>query len=120
VLPGRFMIGVADIALAIASFVTLEVVESLGAAAWKRAIVAMMGVKAVIDMAVEAGVPVEPGSGADEEPTFKPVGAVVAIGSTVVGRVVKVAVGANGGHSNVDPDLGGSCGWSAQEGDCER
>ena len=108
-LAGRLVIGVAYVAFAIAGFVALEVIEPLRSTAWERAVIAVVGIKAVVNMAVEAGVPVKPGAGADEDSAEKPVGAVV-------------AVGADWSDPDVDADLGagGRDRWSAYKGNCER
>jgi hypothetical protein len=65
-----------------------------------------MGIEAVVHMAIEAGMAVKPGTGPDEHAAKKPIRPVVAIGSTVVGSVVKVPVGAHRRYSNADCNLG--------------
>ena len=57
---------VANVALAVAGFVGVEVVEARLSAAGQRAVVAVTRVKAVVDMAVKATMAVEPGAGTDE------------------------------------------------------
>jgi hypothetical protein len=65
-----------------------------------------------IDMTVEVGRAVKPWTRTDEDATGKPLGAIVAIGRTPVRSSFIVSVGAVGGDSDVDADLGlgfGSC-----------
>jgi hypothetical protein len=54
------MAGVADVALPIARFVAVEVVERRFTARWQRPVVAVMRVEAVVYMPVKAVVAVEP------------------------------------------------------------
>jgi len=114
---------IAYVAFPIPRFICVEVVESRFAAAGERAVVAVMRVEAIVDVAVKAAVAMKPGAGSDEDSTQEPVWPVVAVGCAVVGSVVEVAIGANGSHSNVDSDLGwgGQCGWrGAEQGSCEN
>jgi hypothetical protein len=83
-----FMAGIANVALPVAR------------------LVAVVGVKAVVDMAVKAAVAVKPRTRSDEEAAIKPVGPIVAVGGAVIRLIVEVAVGAIGRHSNVDGNLG--------------
>ena len=96
VLTTTIMAGVASVAHAVAGFVGVEVIETRLTTAGQRAVVAVTRVKAVVDVAPEAVVAVEPGTGSKKYPAIEPVGSVVSIGGAVVGRVVKVAVGAYG------------------------
>ena len=100
--------GIADMAVAIARFIGAEVVELLIAACGERSVIAVTRIEAVIDVAIEAVRAVEPGAGSDEDSVGKPVGPVVAVGRAFIRRIVKVAVGANRGHSDADAygDLG--------------
>ena len=100
------MTSIAYMALPVPRFVPVEVVELLLAATWQRAMVAVTGIVAVVDVAVKTTVAVEPGAGSEKDTTVKPVGPVVAIGCAVIGRVVEVAIGADGLHTNADRDLG--------------
>jgi len=113
--------GVAYVSLAIARFISLEVVETLRAALGEWAVVTVARVKAVVDVAVEAVRSVEPRTSTKEDAANKPVGAVVAIGGAIVGSVVEVAVGAYRWHSNVDADgnLGRPQRRTAEQGNCK-
>ena len=113
VLVACIVVGLPDVALAVARFVALEVIEGLCAAIRERSAVAVVGIVAVIDVAVEAMVTVEPRAGADEDATVEPVGTVVAVGGAVVGGVVEIAVGAVGWGSDADGDLSGGDGGAA-------
>jgi hypothetical protein len=114
VFAAALVVGCAYVALAVTGFVGVEVVELRLTTAGKRAVVAIMRVETVIDMAVKAVRTVEPGTGSNEHAAYKPVGAVVAVGGAVIGRVVEVAVGADRRHADVDAD--GNLGWGSEWG----
>jgi hypothetical protein len=105
----------AYVALSIAGFVRLEVGERLRPAIRQRAAVTVARVVAVVDVAVEAARAMEPGSRADEDAADEPVGAVVAIGSAVIRRVIEVTVGAYWRYSDADHNLGGGNGYGRQQ-----
>jgi hypothetical protein len=105
--------GVAHVAMAVACLVTVEVVEALFTAPGERSCVAVTWVKAVVDVAVEAGMSVEPGTCADEDAAQKPVRSVVTVGRAIVRCVVEIAVRANRGNADVDGHLGGIAGRAA-------
>ena len=65
----------------------------------------MMRVVPVIDMSIPSMRPVIPGAGPDEHPANKPIRPIVAIGSAIVGSIVKVAIRANRRHPDIDRDL---------------
>jgi hypothetical protein len=121
-LSGCRMVGGADVSLAIAGFVGLEVIEGLGATFRQRPVVAVMWIVTVVDVAVVAVMTVVPGPGSDEDAADEPVGAVVAIGRTVVGRVIEVAIGADRCDPDADCDLGWRYRPGAHEGkgNCEE
>jgi hypothetical protein len=100
------MARVAYVASAIARLVPLEVIELPRSAVRQWPNVTVMGIEAVIHMAIEAGMAVEPGAGPDEQAADKPIGSVVTVGGAVVRRVVKIPVGADGCNSNANRNLG--------------
>jgi len=104
--PTCIVASVSDVALSIARFVAMEVVELPLAALGQRSVIAVMRIVAVVDVAVKAGVAMEPWACSDEDAAGKPIGAVVAVGGAIIGGVVEVAVGADGRYSDVDSDLG--------------
>ena len=110
--------GVAYVAVEVVGFVAVEIVEGPLAAVGEGAGVAVVGVVAVVDVAVEALAAVIPGACADEDAAVEPVGAIVAIGGAVVGGVVIVAVGAawGGAEAYADGDLRG-CGGDGDAGE---
>jgi hypothetical protein len=75
--------------------------------------IAMLWIKAVINMAIEVVRAVKPWAGSDEDASGEPLGSVVPIWSAVVRRVVEVAVWANWRNSNIDRDLGRCRAWNA-------
>jgi hypothetical protein len=115
VFPACVVTGVAYVALSIARFVSMEVVEGLRAVLRKRSMITVAGVVAVVDVAVEAVRAVEPGTGSKKDAAYEPIGTVVAIGSAVIRGIVEVPVGALGCYSNVDRNLGRHRRWGAEE-----
>ena len=99
------MSGVADMALTIASLVSLEVIERLNAAIRVGPVVSVMRVVTIVYVPVKAVWPVEPGTGPDEEAPIEPVRAVVAVGSTIVRRVIEVSVRASRRSTNAHRNL---------------
>jgi hypothetical protein len=102
-------------ASAIARFIGVKVVEALFTAPRDRAIVSVVRIETVVHVSVETMRAVEPGAGADEESADKPVRTVVAVGSAVVGCVIKVPIGAHGRDANADRDLGGAQSCTAEQ-----
>jgi hypothetical protein len=100
----RFMAGIAYVASAIPRLVSLEVVEALRPAPRQRSRVTMMGIKAVVDMAVKAVRAVKPGASSKKHPANKPIGPIVAVWSTVVWFIVEIPVRAYWSHADVYAD----------------
>ena len=117
-----FMSGVAYVASPVSRLVPLEMVERSGSAIGKRPTVAVTRIKTVVDVAVEAVRAVEPGAGSEKYATHKPIGPVVAVRGAVIGGVVEVAVGADGGYPNVyaKGNLGLRPVRAAQQRSCEK
>jgi hypothetical protein len=97
----------AYVASPIPRFVCVEVVESRFPVARQRAVVTVTRVKAVVNVPEPAGTAVKPRTGAKKHPANKPVGPIVAIGSTVIWGIVEVPVRAN----RRDSDFNGNLGW---------
>jgi hypothetical protein len=83
----------------------VKVIELLFSASWHRSAVSVMGVKAVVNVAIKAARAVKPGTCSKEDSANKPIGTVVAIRGAVVRLVVEVPIGAHGSRSNFDTDL---------------
>ena len=108
---------------AIANLVAFEVVvfvETIGrlgflAALWHFAYVAIVRMKAVVDMAAEVIFAMKPRTRANEHSAVKPFRVVVAIGCAGIRRGVIVAIRTLGGRANFNSDLpmshcfGGDC-----------
>jgi hypothetical protein len=103
------MTGVAYVASPVARFISVEVIEGLRAPLRHWAVVAVSRIVAVVNVAEKAGVAVEPGAGPDEDAAIEPIGPIVAIGCAIVGRIVKVPIGAHGRDANADRHLGCRC-----------
>jgi hypothetical protein len=114
------MIAGACMASPIARLVSVEVIERLFAAARRRPSVAVAGIIAVVDMAVEVAGAAEPAAGTDKHAVVEPIGPVVAVGRAVIWSVVVVTVGTDRLHSEVDGDLGRRYARGAKEGSCEN
>jgi hypothetical protein len=97
---------VAYMALAVASLIAVEVVEALFAASRQRSGIPVVGIIAVVHVAIEATVTVEPRTRPDEDAARKPVRAIVAVWRAVVRRVIKVTVGASRCNAYTDGNLG--------------
>jgi hypothetical protein len=105
-----FMAGVPYMALPIACLVAMEVVEWRLAALRHWPSVAIVRVKAVVNMAEKAMVAMEPWTSSNEDAAVKPVGPVVTVGRAIIGSVVKVSIWAAWFNANIDGDLGRSQG----------
>jgi hypothetical protein len=115
VFPAAIVAGVADVASSIARFIGAKPGERPLAPSREGSGVTVMRIEAVIDMAVKTARAVEPGTCADEDPAYEPVGAVIAVRGTVIRCVIEISVGADGRRSNVDGNLGGRCGHAAHQ-----
>jgi hypothetical protein len=114
------MVSVAYVASPVASFVSVEVVETLLSAARQRPMVAVSRVEAVVYVAVEAVRTMEPGTGSKKQAADKPVGAVVAVGSAVIRRDVIIPVGTFRRDADVDLHLSLCFGSGYGEADCSN
>ena len=71
----------------------------------KFTMVAMVGMEVIVHVAAEVGGTMKPWAGTDEDSAREPFGAVVAVGSALVGRGFVIAIRAGRGWSDVDADL---------------
>ena len=105
VLAAGIVAGRADMPLAIAGLIALEVVERLCSTRGQRAVVAVVRIKAVVYVAVEAVRAVEPRAGADKQAVpAEPVRAIVAVGRAVIRRVVEVSIRTHRRAANIDAE----------------
>jgi hypothetical protein len=105
VFTATIMARISYMTLPIASLVCVEVVELPLPAPRQRPNVTVMRIVAVVDVAVKAVRAVKPGASSNKYPSSKPVGPIVAVGSTIIGSIVEVPIGAYRRHSNVDGNL---------------
>jgi hypothetical protein len=99
-----FMGSVAYVASPIPGLVCLEVVEALRSALRHRSSVTVMGIKAVVDVAIKAVMTMKPRTSSEEHSSNKPIGPIVAVGSAVIWGVVEVSVRAHGSRSDIYAD----------------
>jgi len=113
------------VAVAVAHFVAFEVFDVVDgpggmlAAFGMRAVVSVVGMEMIIDVAAKALRAVEPGADADEDAAAEPLRAVIAVGSAVVGWNVVIAVGTDRRGSNLDGYLSLGLGSGYGEADCD-
>jgi hypothetical protein len=79
VLATGIVASVANVAVAVARLITLEVVKALRAPSRQRTMVAISRVKAVVDVAIKAVRAVEPWASSKKYSADKPVGPIVAV-----------------------------------------
>jgi len=100
--------GFANVALEVMSFVRVEMTERALSAFGIRADIAVARIVAVIDVAIEAGMAVEPRSRPYKDASGKPVRPIEAVRSAVVRSIVKVPIGADWRDADIYRDLGTS------------
>jgi hypothetical protein len=93
---------IAYVAMSVVCFVGVEVVEPLVAMLGHWSVIAVTGIVAVIDVAVETVGTVEPGTGADEESPGEPIRAVVAVRRAIIRCVIKISIGTDRRDSDID------------------
>ena len=104
----RLMASIAHVASPVPRFVSLEVVEALGAALRHGSSITVMRIKPVVDMSVEAVRAMKPRACAQKNPANKPIRSVVAVGRAVIGGIVEVSVRTHGSR----PDIYANCNLS--------
>jgi hypothetical protein len=112
VFAATIMARVAYVTSTIARLISVEVIELLLATPRQRSNVTVMWIKAVVDVAIEAVRAVKPWAGANEQAAGEPVGAIVTVGSAVIGGIVEVSIGAHRCDTDIDGDLCGSYGYA--------
>ena len=105
----RFMASLAYVASPIPRLVSLEVVEALRPALRHRSSVTVMRIKAVVYVAIKTVMAVKPWASSKKHPASKPIGAIVAVGSTVIWRIVEVSVRTHGSGPDVYANF--NLGW---------
>jgi hypothetical protein len=110
------MTGIPYVAMTVLAFVSMEMVERLLAPYRIWSVVAVVRIVAVVDMPIKSMRAVEPGPGAEEHPTHKPIRPIVTIGRTLVRSIVEIAIGANRWCPNADRYLRGCSGKPTQVG----
>jgi hypothetical protein len=101
----------AVIVVAAAPLISMEASATIGAeptgisATRERTAIAVAWIEAIIDIAVEASWTTEPRACSEENAIVKPLRAVIAIRSTVVGGVIKIAVGTDRRWTDIDAKI---------------
>ena len=103
------MARVADVASPIPRFISMEVIETLRPALRQRSNVPVVRIIAIVYVAVKAARAMKPATSPIKHSAYKPIGTVIAIRSTVIRRVVEVAIGTYGSRSDVYADR--NLGW---------
>ena len=98
----------AYVAASVTRFIGLEVIKASRTAFRERTVVAVARVEAIVHMAVEAVMAVEPGASTDEDSADEPIRAVVAVRRAVIRSIVEVSVWALWSDADVDSNLGGA------------
>jgi hypothetical protein len=75
--------------------------------------VSVTRIVAIVDMAIKAVGAVEPGAGADEHATHKPIWPIVTVRRAIIRSIVEIPIRANRRHPNVDGNLGWGHGCAA-------
>jgi hypothetical protein len=88
------------------------VIEGFVSTLWKWTMVAVVGIEAIINVAIELVRPVKPRTRSEEDAVVEPLGPVVPVWGAVVGGDVVVAIRTTRFWSDIDGDLGGA--WNAQ------
>jgi hypothetical protein len=113
-MTSAYMTSATYVAASITHLVSVEVIEGLISTLRMWTGIAVMWIKAVINVAAEVVATVEPRPGSEEYTAVEPFGTVVPIWGAVVWCDVVVAVGANRLCSDIDRDLGGRSARDAQ------
>lgn len=103
VIVANFVVVFVAVELSLPTYVAAPV--SVFAAPGERAVIAVVGIEVVVDVAVKAYRSAEPGSRANEYAARKPLRAVIAEGRALVRRVVEIAIRADRCNSDADRDL---------------
>jgi hypothetical protein len=101
----------------ITSLVSVKVIEGPVSMLRKWTVVAVMWIKAVIHVAVEAMWAMEPRAGSYKDASAKPLRPVVPVWGAAVWSVVEITVWTNRRHADIDGDLGRCWAWDAQHSD---
>jgi hypothetical protein len=108
------VVSAVDVAVSVTHLVTVKVFIVIDVVLGSRglatcgiwSVIAMLRMVVIIYMAVEVIWTMEPRASNDKDaPAIKPLRAIIAVGSTVIGRNVVVAIGAYRSRADVDADL---------------
>jgi hypothetical protein len=114
----RIVTGGSDVAPSVARFVPIEVIERLCAALRQRSTIPVARIIPVVDVAVESMTAVKPWAGSHKYPAHEPIGPIVAVGSTTIGRVIEVPIRAHRCHADVNRNLGMNLGRKTHQYRC--
>jgi hypothetical protein len=108
-MASAFVASAAFVATSITHLVSVEMIEGLLSTFRVWTNVAVMWIKAIINVSVEVVGAVEPRTGTDEHAAGEPLGTVVPVWGAVVWGDVIVAIRASRLCSDIDGDVGGGC-----------
>jgi len=115
VLAAGIMVRLSDVATSIARLIPIEMVEGASATLRRRTVVTIAWIVAIVDVAVESGAAVVPGTSSDEQPAVEPVRPIITIGRAVIRSIVVIPIGACRRYSDANRDLGWCCGSSGKK-----
>jgi hypothetical protein len=104
VLTAAIVSGIAYVAMPIPRLIGVEMVEPLLPALRERTMVAVVRIKAVVDVAIKAAWAMKPRAGSDEYAANKPVGPIVAVRGALVWSVIEVSIRTYRRWSNIHAD----------------
>lgn len=114
VLAAAFMARIAGLAVPIVSRTCVEAIERLLPPRRNGPVIPMMRIIALVNVAIKSARAVKPWPSSYEYPAREPIRSIVAIGRTIIGRIVKVAIRAHWRHTDVDGNLCGCRGKGTQ------
>jgi hypothetical protein len=109
VFPRPVMARVAHHSSPIPRLIGVEVVEALRPAFRQGSNIAVVRIKAVVNVSDEAVWAMKPGSSSKKYSAHKPIRPVITVRSAIIRGIVEVPVRAHGSHSDVDADS--NLGW---------
>jgi hypothetical protein len=106
VFTAAFMSGYSNVPATISRFIGVKMGKRVFPSTGKGAHITVVRIEAIVDMPVEAARPMKPWSRSNEDTAGEPVGSVIPVGGTIIGRIVKVTIGTVRSQPDTRDDLG--------------